>query len=85
MSDASGTSDDDGDYAYGDSHMVEAKRYPVHDSCEFDDVEDLRVSFLLTLKDDDVLTSSVDVLEGGCGFRGSFIGTAPNCVLLNQR
>jgi hypothetical protein len=44
MSDATGSSDDGDDYAYGDSHISESKRYPVHDCCEFDDAEALRVS-----------------------------------------
>ena len=44
MSDDSGSSDDGEDYAYGESYVPESKRYPVHDCCEFEDVEALRVS-----------------------------------------
>ncbi len=44
MSDASGSSEDDADYAFGDSHMAESKRFPIHDCCEFEDAETLRVS-----------------------------------------
>jgi hypothetical protein len=44
MSDATGSSDDGEDYAYGDSHISESKRYPVHDCCELEDAEALRVS-----------------------------------------
>ena len=40
----SSSSDEDEDYAYGDSNAVESKRFPVHDCCEFEDAEALRVS-----------------------------------------
>jgi len=42
MAESASTSDDD-DYAYGDANMAESNRYPVHDCCEFEDVETLRV------------------------------------------
>lgn len=44
MSDATGSSDDGEDYHYGEAHVSESRRYPVHDCCEFDDAEALRVS-----------------------------------------
>lgn len=44
MSDVTGSSDDGEDYVYGGSHMAELKRYPIHDCCEFEDAESLRVS-----------------------------------------
>jgi hypothetical protein len=44
MSDVTGSSDDGEDYVYGGSHLPEMKRYPVHDCCEFEDAESLRVS-----------------------------------------
>ena len=44
MSDPSGSSEDDGDYAFGDARMTESKRYPIHDCCEFEDADALRVS-----------------------------------------
>lgn len=47
MSDDPGTSEDDGDYAYGESHLVDSKRYPVHDCCELDDIDALRVSAMV--------------------------------------
>eukprot|EP00980_Cylindrotheca_fusiformis_P021196 scaffold8150_cov118-Cylindrotheca_fusiformis.AAC.5 len=47
MSDVTGSSDDGEDYVYGGSHMPESKRYPVHDCCELEDAESLRVSEML--------------------------------------
>jgi hypothetical protein len=44
MSDGSGSSDDDGDYALETSATESSLRYPVHDCCEFEDAETLRVS-----------------------------------------
>ena len=42
---ASGSSDDDEDYdAFGETVYQEVRKYPIHDACEFDDVETLRVS-----------------------------------------
>ena len=45
MSSASDSdSDDDEDYdAYGVEEEVESKRYPIHDACEFDDLDALKV------------------------------------------
>ena len=43
-SSSSDGSDDAHDYAYGESsHIIDSRRYPVHDCCEFDDADDLRV------------------------------------------
>jgi hypothetical protein len=44
MSDGSGSSDDDGDYTLENTATESSTRYPVHDCCEFDDAEALRVS-----------------------------------------
>lgn len=63
MSDASGSSDDDGDYAFGDSHMAESKRFPIHDCCEFEDAETLRVSGVADPLPLVVHTSTVNSLE----------------------
>ena len=54
MSDVSGSSDDGEDYVYGGTHMQEIKRYPVHDCCEYEDAEALRVSnlFFMLFRDD---------------------------------
>jgi hypothetical protein len=41
---ASESSDDGEDYAYGDQQAVESQRFPIHDCCEFEDAEALRVS-----------------------------------------
>lgn len=38
------TSSEDEDFLYETAH-VGARRYPVHDCCEFEDAESLRVSF----------------------------------------
>jgi hypothetical protein len=65
---SSSSEEDDGDYAFGDTQMAESKRYPVHDCCEFEDAETLRVSRYFT-----AIFSSVDPsgrplqLEGGGG------------------
>lgn len=45
MSDVTASSDDGEDYVYGGGQLQEIKRYPVHDCCEFEDVESLRVSW----------------------------------------
>lgn len=44
MSDGSGSSDDDGDYTLENPQPESSIRYPVHDCCEFEDAETLRVS-----------------------------------------
>lgn len=44
MSDVTASSDDGEDYIYGGGQLQEIKRYPVHDCCEFEDAESLRVS-----------------------------------------
>jgi len=42
---ASSSSSDDEDYdAFGEMAYQEVRKYPIHDACEFDDVETLRVS-----------------------------------------
>ncbi len=41
---SSDTSDDDEDYAHGESNAGNEKRYPIHDWWEFEDAETLRVS-----------------------------------------
>jgi hypothetical protein len=41
---SSDTSDDDEDYAHGEPMPGNEKRYPIHDCCEFEDAETLRVS-----------------------------------------
>lgn len=38
----SSSSDEDEEYAYGDSNAIDSKRYPVHDCCEFEDADALR-------------------------------------------
>jgi len=43
ISTMSSSSDDDEDYAFGDT-TLESKSYPVHDCCELEDAEALRVS-----------------------------------------
>lgn len=40
----SSSSEDDEDYAYNDSNAAETKRFPVHDCCELEDADALRVS-----------------------------------------
>jgi hypothetical protein len=40
----SSSSDEDDEYAYGESNALESKKYPVHDCCEFEEVEALLVS-----------------------------------------
>lgn len=44
MSDVTASSDDGEDYVYGGGQLQEIKRYPIHDCCEFEDAENLRVS-----------------------------------------
>jgi hypothetical protein len=44
MSDGSGSSDDDGEYTLENAATDSSTRYPVHDCCEFEDAETLRVS-----------------------------------------
>lgn len=39
----SSDSSDDDDYAYGDAAPLLETRYPIHDACEFEDAETLRV------------------------------------------
>jgi hypothetical protein len=51
QSGSSGSSDDDEDYdnyhnASDQAADVETKRYPVHDACEFEDIDALRVRVL---------------------------------------
>lgn len=58
MSDGSGSSDDDGDYTLENPQPESSIRYPVHDCCEFEDAETLRVSKA------QVITSSC--ILGGC-------------------
>jgi hypothetical protein len=41
---ASESSGEGEDYAYGEQQVVESQRYPIHDCCEFEDAEALRVS-----------------------------------------
>jgi hypothetical protein len=41
---ASDSSEEGEDYAYGEKQVVESQRYPIHDCCEFEDAEALRVS-----------------------------------------
>jgi hypothetical protein len=43
--DEGSSSDDDDDFNFESSH-VGSKRYPVHDCCEFDDAESLKVSLV---------------------------------------
>jgi hypothetical protein len=43
MSDGTGSSDDDGDYAIDQQGPESSLRYPVHDCCEYEDAETLRV------------------------------------------
>lgn len=45
---ASESSDEGGDYAYGEQQVVESQRYPIHDCCEFEDAEALRVSSIVS-------------------------------------
>jgi len=42
MSDGTGSSDDDDDYAMGKKLSESTTRYPIHDCCEFEDAETLR-------------------------------------------
>lgn len=64
MSDPSGSSEDDGDYAFGDARMTESKRYPIHDCCEFEDADALRVSVVKLSKGQSAVhTSFVDALD----------------------
>jgi len=46
-------SSDDGDYAYSDTNMGDSKRYPVHDCCEFEDIEALRKLICIPIEDED--------------------------------
>ena len=59
----SSSSDDDDDYAYGDSNAIESKRFPVHDCCEFEDAEALRVSEIKDFRVKKIATMLV-VVEG---------------------
>jgi hypothetical protein len=43
MSEGNGSSDDDGDYAVNPPAPEASTRYPVHDCCEFESAETLRV------------------------------------------
>jgi hypothetical protein len=47
---SSDSSDDDEDYAHGESIPVHEKRYPIHDCCEFEDAETLRVSPIVDVR-----------------------------------
>ncbi|KAG7368554.1 histone deacetylase superfamily protein [Nitzschia inconspicua] len=53
MSDGSGSSDDDGDYALDNQAPESSVRYPVHDCCEFDDAETLRRLILRPVEESD--------------------------------
>lgn len=50
MSDGSGSSDDDGDYAVDPSAPEASTRYPVHDCCEFESAETLRVCSIMVVE-----------------------------------
>jgi hypothetical protein len=41
---SSDSSDDDEDYAFGEATTDLERRYPIHDACEFEEIETLRVS-----------------------------------------
>lgn len=51
MSANDGSSSDDDDDFHFDSANVGSKRYPVHDCCEFEDADSLKVSSRLLLLD----------------------------------
>ena len=55
------SSDEDEEYAYGDSNAADSKRYPVHDCCEFEDAEALRVSKTKISRQQKIATMSVVV------------------------
>jgi len=43
-------SSEDDEYAFGDSHEA-FKRYPVHDCCQYEDIEALTVSRVVIVKE----------------------------------
>jgi hypothetical protein len=42
-------SSEDDDYAFGESHDT-VKRYPIHDCCQYEDIENLFVSWAMIVK-----------------------------------
>ncbi|CAJ1953488.1 unnamed protein product [Cylindrotheca closterium] len=75
MSDVTASSDDGEDYVYGGGQLQEIKRYPVHDCCEFEDVESLRALILIPEDSDD--DSSSDENDSAAAAHAAAIGHSP--------
>ncbi|KAL3936097.1 MAG: hypothetical protein SGBAC_008516 [Bacillariaceae sp.] len=77
MSDVTASSDDGEDYVYGGGQLQEIKRYPVHDCCEFEDVESLRALILIPEDYSDDNSSSSDENDSAAAAHAAAIGHSP--------